>query len=242
MANAFWGSDYVCGLDANTTAYDRIRGQEKRSAVVIVGPDGELLCRAVDPSQGAFRLIREDKEVTVPCAVLMDEIQKHLDKGLLAGVAIPEQARLIATAIKCGRLAEAQAYLTAIPDKSPLAELKKTLQARFEDLRKSKLALFEELLKAGKEWDAYKVGESYLRCFPKAEDATKVRTALAKLAQQQPVRDNLKAKQTYASIAAKVYGSKGQLKLAPQASSALQQIATTMPETEYGAIAAQMSK
>lgn len=233
MAKMLWGDDYVCGLDAREATYKKLRGDSASAGIIVFGPEGDVLWRGSDPHKGSH-FYPEAGRPKVPFADLKKGISAHLKQGLLAGLDIPIQADMIAKAIKCGQLAQAQAYLSQVPKSGALGEFRTALETRFEELRKKKLAHFEELQKAGKDWDAYKVGSSYARCFPRAKDAMKIKSTVRKLAMKKDVRDNLDAKRAFANVVPRVYGSKGKASLRMQAKPALRQIAAKYPKTEFG--------
>ena len=82
---------------------------------------------------------------------------------------MPFALRPVAEAVKTGQLGAAQLLLKRAPNAGDVGEFKKTLLERLEALRAKKRALFDSLVAADRKWDAYKVGSSYVRCFPKAK-------------------------------------------------------------------------
>jgi hypothetical protein len=218
-----------------------LRGELATAGIIIIGPEGETLWRGSDPHKGSY-FYRTPGRPAVPFADLKKNIEPHLDKGLLGGLGVPVQARQVAAALKAGKLAAAGTMLDRLPSSGELGEFRKALAERLEELRARKRALFDGLSAAGEDWQAYKVGASYVRCFPSAGDASEMRSAVRSLRSKQTVRDNLAAKQNFLRIAGLAYGSKGVRKHVAQVDSTLARLAARYPETEFGRYAAEVSK
>lgn len=203
VSGQLWGQRN-CGLDAgNTLNLSIARG----GSIAVLDPEGKVVATGGDPHKGAW-FMQDAEKTPSPLADLKQAVGAHLKDGLLGGLTIPAAAQPLAQAIKLGQLANAQASLATIPDSSTeLGPFKKELTKRFEDLRARKLALFNELEKdAAKKWQAFKVGHSYVRCFPNSKEASEVKTKLGTLQQDASVRKNLEAQQWFGQLLSQVFG------------------------------------
>ena len=187
-----------------------------------------------DPRKGNYFTITPEGKPTVAFSLLQEGLKPLLDKGLLGGLTIPPNAKPIAALIKSGDLAAAQTALAGLKSDGPSGEFKKALLDRFAELRKSKRELFDELVKAEKPWDAYKAGQSYVRCFPKADDVSKVKSAVETLKMNALVKSNLSARTSFMQVASLAFSSKSKSGAADQAGPALDQIVKKYSDTEFG--------
>lgn len=151
---------------------------------------------------------------------------------------MPKAAEPVAKQIRTANLATAQLMLAALKGDADVMSFKDALLERFEKLRAEKRALFDGLVAAEKSWDAFKVGASYVKAWPKAADIAEVKEALKKLQSSPAVKDNLAAKAAFAQVAAAGYGSRSKASSSAQASAGMAQIAQKFGETEYGKLAA----
>jgi hypothetical protein len=236
MSSTLWGKEALCALDTGEATY-----RSFGAGIVILDPEGKIIWKGGDPTKGSY-FYQGPGAPPVPYEDLKKHIEPHLKKGLLGGLSIPAQAKPVADALKAGDLAGAQARLVALGTSGPAGDFRKEIQGRLEDLRKRKLELFDELSKAGKSWEAFKVGQSYVRCFPKAEDLSKVKGAVSTLQSNAEVKQNLTAKQNFVMITSQAYGSKAKAGSSTQAAPAIGQIAKRYAETEFGRYASDLAK
>jgi hypothetical protein len=228
MVKALWAVDGLNALDAKKVVNTVYGG----AGVVILDPDGNVAWKGLDPAKGPF-IVPSAGKASLPFHELQKNIKPLLDKGLLGGLTVPTNAKPIAKLIKLGNLAGAQVLLKRLSGSGPSGEFKEALTTRFEELRKRKLALFEEMQKAEKLWEAYKAGDSYVRCFPKAKDVSKVKSAVYALKSKKAVKDNISAKSTYTKVAALAYGSKGRASVRSQAVPLLEKLVQKYEGAEF---------
>ena len=232
MSAQLWGKDALTGLDA-AMASSKLLGAGATVGVAIVGPDGKILWKGSDPFKGStFYTVAGNPPV--PFHDLKEAIEPHLDKGVLGGLTVPEAAKPIAKLLRVGNVATATAMLAGLKGDATVTSFKTELQDRLEKLRLEKRALFDELVKAEKMWDAFKVGMSYVKCYPKAADLADVKTALKAVQTSPMVKNNLASKSAFAQLALAGYGSRSKASMAPQTNAAMGQIAQKYGDTEYG--------
>ncbi|HYF00204.1 MAG TPA: hypothetical protein VEJ18_14885 [Planctomycetota bacterium] len=224
------------GLDAKQAA-SKLLGEGQTVGVAILGPDGKVLWKGSDPFKGAF-FYPGPGNPPVPFVDLQRAIEPHLDKGLLGGLKVPKAAEPVAKQIRTGNLATAQLMLAGLKGDPDVMSFKDVLLERLEKLRAEKRALFDGLVAAEKSWDAYKVGTSYVKSWPKASDLAEVKEALKKLQSAPAVKDNLAAKAAFSQVAATGFGSRSKASASAQASASMAQIAEKYGATEYGKLAA----
>ncbi|RPH50475.1 MAG: hypothetical protein EHM91_02015, partial [Planctomycetota bacterium] len=181
--------------------------------VAIVGPDGKVLFRGSDPFKGSY-FYSVPGNPPVPFHDLKEGITPHLDKGLLGGLKVPSAAQPMLKFLRVGNLAAAQAMLPGLKGDATVTAFKDELTSRLDALRKEKRALFDDLVKAEKSWDAFKVGMSYVKCFPKAPDLAEVKDALKAVQGSPAVKSNLTSKGAYSQMAAAGFGSRSKPTLA----------------------------
>lgn len=232
MSGQLWGKDALGGLDA-AQASNRFLGAGASVGVVILGPDSKVLWKGSDPFKGStFYTVAGNPPV--PFHDLREAITPHLEKGLLGGLTVPVAARPIAKLLRAGNVAVAQAMLGGLKGDASVTAFKEQLTERLEKLRQEKRALLDELVKAEKPWDAFKVGMSYVKSFPKAPDLAEVKTAIKEVQGSPVVKSNLASKSAYAQLAAAGYGTRSKASLAPQTAAAMGQIAQKFGDTEFG--------
>lgn len=207
---------------------------------MILDPQGKIVHRSTDPSKGGHFYNTADKP-RVPYADLRQGMSRHNKTGLLHGIEIPPKLAPIAGAIKQGQLAKAQAWLKKVPESGSYGTVRAELEKRLEELRGQKLAFFETLLADGKHWDAYKVGASYARCFPKAPDAAQIKSRLAALKEQPPVKKSLDARTSFRRYALGCYGPRRKVKDPAQAAAHFRRFASKHEGTEYGEAAGRVA-
>ena len=200
---------------------------------MVLDPEGKIVFRGTDPKQGSH-FYNVPGKPKVPYADLKKAMEQHNKRGLLQGVELPGKLVAVAAAIKQGQLAKAQTWLDKVSDKGATGAAKAELEKRLEELRGKKLALFESLLADEKHWDAYKAGASYVRCFPKAEDASQVKSKLRALKSKPDVKRNLDARNSFRRYAAACYGPRRQFKEPTQAQALFRKAAKKHEGTEYG--------
>ena len=173
---------------------------------MVLDPEGNVTATVGNPHEGSM-FYQDAAQTPVPFAELKRAVDPQLKGGLLGGLAVPAAAKPLAKALKLGQLATVQASLASIPDGSPdLGAFKAELTKRLDALRARKLELFSALEKDGKKWEAGKVGESLLRCFPNAKEAGEVRGRVDKLKQEDVVRKNTEARGYFLKILELGYG------------------------------------
>jgi len=204
--------------------------------VVILDPDLRVVWKGSDARKGST-FYQVDGNPTMPFYDLKQNITSHMDKGLLGGLTVPAPAQPIARMIRSGNLAGAQAMLGALKGEA-LASFKQTLEERLENLKKNKRDLIEQFSKAEKPWEAYKVAQSYVRCFPKAADVNDMKALVKVLQESAVVKSNLAAKEGYARLASSGFGSRSKASAITQSVAAMGQFAKKYADTEYGKYAA----
>lgn len=183
-----------------------------------------------------------DGNPPVPFHDLREGITPHLDKGLFGGLKVPPAAKPVVKAFRAGNVPMALAMLSALKGDAAVTAFKEEVTKRAETLRQEKRALFDDLVKAEKAWDAYKAGVSYVKCFPKAPDLAEVKDALKAVQGSALVKSNLTSKGAYAQLAASGFGSRSKPSLADPTSVAMGQMAQKYGETEFGKYAASIAK
>ncbi len=235
-----WGKDAIAALDAKETA-SRFLGAGTTVGIAILDPEGKVAWKGSDPFKGStFYTLPGNPPV--PYHDFTQGITPYLDKGLLGGLTVPPAGKPVAKLLRTGNLAGAQAVLATLKGDASIEAFKRTLEDRLEALRRQKWNLFDDLMKAEKAWDAYKVGLSYVRCFPKAPDLAEKKDALKALQANPVVKDNLAAKDAFAKLAASGFGSRGKASMHSQVSVAMGQIAQKFGNTEFGGYAGMIAK
>jgi hypothetical protein len=232
-----WGKDTDCLLDIGTLTYEGFRGNAKGAAIVIQAPDGTIVHRGTKLAS-ALNYYPVDGEPSVIYSDFQKAIAPHLSKSLLAGLEYPEEAAGIVDAVLSAKYAEAVAALQKMPE----SFFKKTLLEKLEALRKTKLDLFNTLKEGEDKWAAYKVGESYLRCFPETDDTKQVKKAMRALAKIKQVKKTLKAKKYYEQFLELYCGKKATPKTREQFKPAMAELAKKFPDTEYGQLAKRLAE
>lgn len=227
-------------LDARNVANRAFGGDVPNAGVVIIDAEGNVAFRGSDANKGSTFYMMPGNP-PVPFQDLKANVEKYFDQGLLAGLQVPVQGKMVVKLLKAGNLAQAQAVLASLKG-DLVATFKKTLEERLEALRKKKRELFDGLLKAEKVWDAYKAGQSYVRCFPKAPDVAEVKESIKGLQTNAIVKSNLAAKESFSRIAASGFGSRSSKSAAQQMTPAAEAVAAKYADTEYGRHAANLAK
>lgn len=207
--------------------------------MVILGPDGTVLYRGSDPFKGStFYTVPGNPPL--PFHDLKQGITPHLEKGLFGGLTVPAAAKPVVKLFKSGNVAAGQVMLNSL--KGDAAAFKEEVQKRLEQSRQDRRALFDSLVKAEKSWDAFKVGMSYVKCFPKAPDLADVKEALKGVQGSPAVKANLASKGSFSQLAASGFGSKSKTSLEGPTRGAMGQIAQKYGETEFGKYAASIAR
>ncbi len=248
LSTSLWGkaSIPVC-LDAKG-AVNRFLGKGSKVGVVVLDPEGKVVYADGSPHYGSGISVTADgRKIKLVIQDLKKGLAKTLDKGLLAGLKVPARFKLLAKAIKLGQMDAAQALLKKIPDNETYKAFKGELTARFEKLRKKKKALFDKMVEEKKEWEAYKVGSSYVRCFPRATDASTVKSAVRKLKYKPVVKENMTAMKMYKKVVNYAFGARSmptreKPKAEKKAREALRQIAKKFSGTEFGKYSAEFTQ
>jgi hypothetical protein len=240
MSAQLWGKDSLGGLDAARAA-NKLLGEGRLIGVAIVGPDGKVLFRGSDPFKGSTFYTVEGNP-PVPFHDLKEGITPHLDKGIFGGLKVPSAAKPMIKMFRAGNIPVGMAMLAALKGDAAVASFKDEVTARLEAMRKEKRALFDDLVKAEKSWDAYKVGMSYAKCFPKAPDLAEVKDALKAVQGSPAVKSNLTSKGAYSQLASNGFGSRSKPSLADGTSAAMGQMAQKYGETEFGKYAASIAR
>jgi hypothetical protein len=240
LSGKLWGQEISCGLDPGMLINRTLGRGIRDCGVVIFGPDGKALWRGLNFRHSTM-VFRGSRKLLIP-SELEKRVKPHLSKGILGGVEIPPMLKPIAALIKAGRLGQAQLMISRLPSRAPYGELKQTVLGRLEEVRTKKRALFDELVAAEKKWDAFKVGSSYVRCFPRAKDASKVRSALSSLKMRPPVKDEYAAKQNFTRLAVLGYGSFARGGSGSRVHAVMASLAKKYPDTEFGRFADALSK
>lgn len=178
----------------------------------------------------------------VPFHDLKEGVTPHLDKGLFGGLTVPAAAKPMVRMFRAGNLPLAAAMLAALKGDAKVTAFKDEVTNRLEALRKDKRALFDELVKAEKPWDAYKAGISYVKCFPKAADLAEVKDALKAVQASPVVKSNLTSKSSFAQLATSGFGSRSRPSQADPTSAAMGQLGQKFGETEFGKYATSIAK
>jgi hypothetical protein len=235
---ALWGRQTPAALDCGQATNMALA---PGAAVVLFDPDGNVVAKTGDVKKGAY--FYQGVENNAPCNYV--DLKKAVEPlmsakgGLLGGLKVPAQLKPLAGALKAGKLAEVQAALASLPATGEIGDFKAELSKRIEDLRAKKRALFDSL-EATDKWGAYKVGVSYLRCFPKAKDISEVRTRVQALTKDPAVKKNLEAQAVFAQIADVCWSPRYKAQALAQARQTLQQFVTKYGDTEHGKLAAGM--
>lgn len=232
-----WDKDFNIALDADKVVYDILRAEKPYAALVIFGPDGEVLMKGLNPDNSTKYYPQiEDKP---PCIVadFKLNIKMHLDKSIFHGLTIVKPLAPIVTAVNNARFSDALMMLKKLPSRGDIGEFKKTLAERIEAILQGKLELFKGLEEAGDKWGAYKVGESILRTFPREKETRDIQSALRKLKNDDTVEDELEARDMFYKVAAICLGSKAKSSAIAQKNLLLGQIAKKYENTEYGKLA-----
>jgi len=182
-----WGKKSTCAMDL----YRAAANQYSNKAVVLIGPEGDVLWSGGSPNSATSYRISGGRKENALVADTRANVTPYLDKGLLKGLDIPRKADSIVELIHTGQYSKAIKKLKS--KKSSMPEFSNTLLERLEQVRQKKLAFFEKLIEEGDNWGAYKVGSSYTRCFSSASEVSKVKSKVSKLKQNKNVRDNISA-------------------------------------------------
>jgi hypothetical protein len=236
-ARALWGDGFTNVLDAGTNTISKMGGGT--SAIVILGPDFEVLQRAGDIRKGAY-FMQTPGNPPFNFVEFQGAIRQAGAKGLLGGLKIPDAVKPAIPVIKAAQLSNALNFLKGLPDAGEAGEFKKELAKRIEDLRLAKRKLFDDAEKDGKKWDAFKAGASYLRVFPQAQDAGDMRTKVSKLQYDNDVKKELTAQQMFGQAVAQLYGPQRNPALLKQAAEVFKQVSDQCKGTEYAEMAAGM--
>jgi hypothetical protein len=227
-----WGPTSLGALDCERATCSLVG---KGAGIVILGPEGEILHSGSDPEKGQFTAPDGEKS-PVPWAEIKRGVEPHLKKGLLGGIDLPDVVKPITQAIKNGQLAAAQNMLGNVPDSNAqLGPFKKEVQKRFDELQAKKRAFIDTLDSAGRKWDAYKVAQSYVTCFPKAKDNADVKKKIYELEKDQSVKTNQEAQRALVNILTVGYGPAA--KDHTQAKAALEGLAKKYSDTEAATMA-----
>jgi hypothetical protein len=229
-----------CLLDSGSVICKTF-GDGKQPAIVILGPDSEVLFTGGGAHDGNSYT---DKSFTVPynLAVLKEGYEKAKDKGLLGGLTVPAEAKSVAELLKRGQIAQADQYVQRLPDQGAVGDFKKELVKRLEALRVSKRELFDKLEKDGKKWEAFKVGTSYLRVFPQAKDRNDVSGKVTALQNDASVRKNQESQQVFYNLLPQIYGPARNAAFLAQAKTIFQQFAEKYKDTECATLAGEFIK
>jgi hypothetical protein len=236
-----WGETTVCALDAGGATYTALGDGKTLHAIVILDPEGKIVHRSTDIEKGNSYYAIEGKPY-VPFADLKKAIEGRKGEGLLGGVTVPERLAPITAAIKQGQLAKAQAMLTKVRDSGESGAFKAELTKRLDELAQKKLALFESLLSEGRSWDAYKVGASYLRCFPDGKGAAGVKEKMTALKSNAEVKKQVDAREAFRKAALALCGPKPLVHNPAQVQKVFRKLATEHDGTEYGTAAKAISE
>lgn len=241
MASKIWGDTTLCALDAAGATYAALGDGKTLHAIVVLDPEGKIVHRSTDIEKGNSYYAVEGKPY-VPFADLKRAIEPRKGEGLLGGVTVPERLAPIAAAIKQGLLAKAQAMLAKVRDSGESGTFKAELTKRLDDLAQKKLALFESLLSEGRSWDAYKVGASYLRCFPEGKGASGVKEKMTALRSNAEVKQQVDAREAFRKAALALCGPKPLVRNAAQVQKVFRKLAGEHDGTEYGNAAKAISE
>jgi hypothetical protein len=241
LSATFWGKGIARALDSGESTHRLVRGEKSNAAVIILDPKGNILEQLSDPNLRDYPPNVYDLRNSPLYMRIRTTIETHANISLIGGVEVPSQAKAFANELKAGHLAAAQVHLAQLGADGPPGDFKKAVGERLEALRKKKRERFDELVKSDKAWDAYKVGQSYVRCFPRAEDFSTVNSGVQALQSKAEVTQNLAAKQAFLTVAARFYTRELKPAEREQLSAAMGQVAKRYPETEFGKYAAMIS-
>ena len=203
---------------------------------MVLDTEGKVIHRVCDPEKGNYFYSTEGKP-PVAYADLRKAMEPHKSEGLLGGLEVPARCAPIATAIKQGQLAAAQALLAKVPRSAQYAAFKAELLKRLEELSKKKLELLSTLTSEGKHWEAFKVASSYLACFPRSNAASDVKSKLATLKGAPEVKKNLSAAQSFKRLATGIAGPVRHEVDTARAQKLFERLAKDIEGTEYGDVA-----
>lgn len=203
-----WGNEVWAAHDqlgGNYGVLSESAGERKQAAelpkgVVMVGGRG---AGKVVIGEEAQILVMEDTVKTGYMVSLKHMESSYLPKiegqGLLAGLDVPAEAAKIRLALRLARYSDALKLIAKLDD----GDFKQTLTDRIQKAAREKRRVLDVFFEEGKKWEAYRVASSFIRCFPKEKDASKVRSMLAKLKADRTVKDELAARKMYAQVSAK---------------------------------------
>ncbi|HOX06772.1 MAG TPA: hypothetical protein PK280_10235 [Planctomycetota bacterium] len=229
-----------CLLDAG--AFNcKTFGSGGQPAFVILGPEFETLAKGGDAHKGAY-FRQAPGNPPFNYAELKDAYDPLKGKGLLGGLTVPPEAKVVVELVRRGQLGQLEPFAQRLPDQGALGDFKKELVKRIEALRVSKRELFDKLEKDGKKWGAYKVGASYLRVYTQAKDRNEVSAKVGALQNDPEVRKNLEAQQVFASLLSQIYGPTRNPAVLAQAKATFQQFIDKYKDTEFATLAGELAK
>jgi hypothetical protein len=239
MCRTLWGQDVNCLLDSGSATCKMFKGGQP--SFVILGPDFEVLASGGDVHKGAYTY----KEAGNPPCNFVDLKKAYdgvKDKGLLGGVTVPAEAKMVVELVRRGQIAQADQFVQRLPDQGATGDFKKEMVKRLEALRVAKREIFDKLEKDGKKWEAFKTGSSYLRVFPQAKDRSDVATKVGTLQNDAAVRKSLEAQQVFVNVLAQVYGPSRNPAFLAQAKTTFQQFADKYKDTVFATLAPELTK
>lgn len=186
FTKSIWGKDRIAAHDY-TGANVKILMEKGGAVLTCVGPDGKILEKLGNSPPMAY-----------PAApnFVKSNYEKHKDKGLLADLNPPKGSEKILMCLKFAKYSEALILLKRAED----GPFKETLTGRLKALDAEKRRVFDVFREEGKTWEAYRVGESILRCFSKEKDLNTIRSYVSRLKSDATVKNELAARKAFASL------------------------------------------
>jgi hypothetical protein len=206
----------------------------------VLGPNFKVLYKGGNAFKGQYYVNTAGKP-SLNFVALKNGLKKVGNQGLLGGLKIPAAAQRVVALVKAAQLSNALNGLKYLPEKGEVGDFRKELTKRIEALQVQKKKIFDDLEKAGKKWQAFKAGSSYLRVFPQAKDASAVRTKVSKLQYDKDVKKELAAKGALGRVLAMAYGPRSNTNTRRGAWALFKQIVDTYKGTEAAKTAAKFA-
>ncbi|MHC4605837.1 MAG: hypothetical protein ACYTAF_02760 [Planctomycetota bacterium] len=248
LTKKIWGTDINCARDLGHTTYEYLRRPiTEDCCIMVIDTMGRFVHRG-GKLRASSSYYDTEGSPCVPVFDLKRAMGGHVGRGLLGGLAPPPGTEAIIKAIKSARYGEAESKLKKLSDEGAPGRFKKALKERLEALQKEKAALVARLKESGDTWGAYKVGQSFVRCFPKSSEAGVVRGILASLKSDATVKKNLAAKKAVEKVLSKGKRAKKKKKKkgggggVAEVINNLILVGAKHPKTEWGKIASTASK
>lgn len=242
MCGRLWGDSFLCALDPGNAVYDLLRRGRDHAAIVVFDSEGKMVHCGTNPASanryypsipGKPRVITQD---------LKEAFADYLDDSPLHGLRIPTAADTAVKMINKAQYGMAMKLLERLPDSGETGEFRSEILKRLEKIKDNKLAFMENLEQQGNKWGAYKVGMSFLRTFPAAGEASRIKMKLRSLRRDSEVKKEAEAQEMFLKLISMCCGSKSKAAARSQARTAFSQLAGRFEGTEYGELAKLMAR